>query len=264
MQSESALGNTEPIVDTSSDFIVDADGSEASCEILELNPHRLGQRQKQIDYGKNTPGYESYITKVPRERRQASHPQTPDVRQAVSKRGFDYQVKKWRRRLHGWDPKAARGQESVNDALSSQGSLGFKTPQSMRPTPERRGSWAKAAPSHTPAAQSCHKPIVSPAPLGAWSGGKSSPVFQSIQKPSPASLQVAQGSLTGGKENAVQSLKRPQAAFSPQGRPETKRPSRASWADEIVDPPPQDIYGDWDMEDMDEAVPASMSVKLEA
>lgn len=43
-----------------------ADGSEASCEILELNPHRLGQRQKQIDYGKNTPGYESYITKVPR------------------------------------------------------------------------------------------------------------------------------------------------------------------------------------------------------
>lgn len=29
-------------------------------------------------------------------------------------------------------------------------------------------------------------------------------------------LQVAQGSLTGGKENAVQSLKRPQAAFSPQ------------------------------------------------
>ena len=32
----------------------------------ETDPHRLEQRQKQIDYGKNTVGYEIYNLKVPR------------------------------------------------------------------------------------------------------------------------------------------------------------------------------------------------------
>jgi len=33
---------------------------------LEMDPSRLRQRQKQIDFGKNTRGYEMYITKVPK------------------------------------------------------------------------------------------------------------------------------------------------------------------------------------------------------
>lgn len=33
---------------------------------VEADPHRLCQRQKQIDYGKNTLGYERYTEAIPR------------------------------------------------------------------------------------------------------------------------------------------------------------------------------------------------------
>lgn len=33
---------------------------------LELDAHRLAQRQKQVDYGKNTLGYERYIQQLPK------------------------------------------------------------------------------------------------------------------------------------------------------------------------------------------------------
>lgn len=46
--------------------LADTSESGASGELEENNSHRLAQRQKQVDYGKNTAGYQAYIEKVPK------------------------------------------------------------------------------------------------------------------------------------------------------------------------------------------------------
>ncbi|KAL3665880.1 hypothetical protein V7S43_009304 [Phytophthora oleae] len=71
----------------------------------ETDPHRLAQRQKQIDYGKNTIGYDRYCAKVPRhQRRPRKHPMTPDKTMRIGKKGFDGIIRKWRQALHEYDP----------------------------------------------------------------------------------------------------------------------------------------------------------------
>lgn len=69
---------------------------------VETDEHRLAQRQKQIDYGKNTIAYDRLSKLVPRSKRTREHPMTPPIRQKSSKRSFDGQVKKWRRMLHAY------------------------------------------------------------------------------------------------------------------------------------------------------------------
>ena len=67
--------------------------------------HRLVQRQKQIDYGKNTIGYQNYIAAVPKERRERfTHPSTPDVNTPIGKRQWDGLVR--RRLSRPWSPLA--------------------------------------------------------------------------------------------------------------------------------------------------------------
>lgn len=71
----------------------------------ETDEHRLAQRQKQIDYGKNTIGYDRYCAMVPRhQRRPGKHPMTPDKTKKVGKKVFDGFVRKWRQALHKYDP----------------------------------------------------------------------------------------------------------------------------------------------------------------
>jgi len=79
----------------------------------ESDEHRLSQRQKQIDYGKNTVGYENFIKLIPKDKRLKEHPRTPDKYQVCSKRAWDGQVRKWRRQLHAYDPE---GELSDDDA----------------------------------------------------------------------------------------------------------------------------------------------------
>ena len=40
---------------------------------------KLLQRQKQIDYGKNTVGYEKYLQLVPKSKRGPTDPKTPNI-----------------------------------------------------------------------------------------------------------------------------------------------------------------------------------------
>lgn len=69
----------------------------------ETDPTRLAQRQKQIDFGKNTLAYERYARDVPRRSRTVDLPWTPDIGDPMAKRRFDGKVKQWRRDLHEWE-----------------------------------------------------------------------------------------------------------------------------------------------------------------
>ena len=84
-------------------FTQSSRGSEIRTE-TSTEDRRLQQRQKQIDYGKNTIGYKRYIKEVSKLERKHQHPETPDKHSKCSKRTWDGLVRSWRRKLHQWDP----------------------------------------------------------------------------------------------------------------------------------------------------------------
>lgn len=98
-----------------------------------MDPHRLKQRQKQVDMGLNTPGYQHYLESVPRSKRcgYKEHPRTPDIREQISKRCFDGRIKAWRRALHLWDPAVQEGQQVINEAPPPRASHSEPAPNSQ-------------------------------------------------------------------------------------------------------------------------------------
>jgi len=90
------------------------DGAKsAKDDRLETDPEILSRRQKQINFGKETPGYRRYCELVLRESRSAAHPQTPNKELKYSRRSWDMQVRLWRRALHVYDaPEDVQPDES--------------------------------------------------------------------------------------------------------------------------------------------------------
>ncbi|KAI0557704.1 Oocyte-specific histone RNA stem-loop-binding protein [Gracilaria domingensis] len=69
---------------------------------IETDSHRLSQRQKQVDYGKNTLAYDRFIAACPREQRKKGDPMTPLIRQKCSKRSFMGQVTSWKKKVYAY------------------------------------------------------------------------------------------------------------------------------------------------------------------
>jgi len=90
----------------SSDSSTTTNSSESSKRQIEYetDPVVLARRQKEIDYGKNTIGYDRYVQLVPKETRTHEHPRTPPKYIKYSRRGWDGMVRLWRKQLHAWDP----------------------------------------------------------------------------------------------------------------------------------------------------------------
>lgn len=70
---------------------------------FETDPEVLSRRQKQIDFGKNTAGYDAYRKKVPKYKREPGNPRTPPMNLKYSRRAWDGLIKVWRRKLHDFD-----------------------------------------------------------------------------------------------------------------------------------------------------------------
>eukprot|EP00596_Hydrurales_sp_CCMP1899_P010281 CAMPEP_0119035340 /NCGR_PEP_ID=MMETSP1177-20130426/2264_1 /TAXON_ID=2985 /ORGANISM="Ochromonas sp, Strain CCMP1899" /LENGTH=328 /DNA_ID=CAMNT_0006993403 /DNA_START=150 /DNA_END=1136 /DNA_ORIENTATION=+ len=90
---------------------------------IETDQHKLEMRLKQVQYGKNTIGYDNYTAAVPLNKRGynlAENPRTPDPYEIQSKRAFEGRIKVWRRGLHTWDAKEKAQGDNNENKLSNK------------------------------------------------------------------------------------------------------------------------------------------------
>jgi len=81
----------------------------------ERDSNVLKRRQKQIDYGKNTLGYQNYVETVPKRERAREQPRTPRKWVKYSRRSWDQQIRLWRISLHRYDPAPSEPNAEMMD-----------------------------------------------------------------------------------------------------------------------------------------------------
>lgn len=91
----------------------------------ETDPETLIRRQKQIDFGKNTIGYDNYRRQVPKNKRKPGEPRTPPLQQRYSRRAWDGLIKVWRKKLHDWDEET--GEKKIKTEEVKEEEEEFKT-----------------------------------------------------------------------------------------------------------------------------------------
>eukprot|EP00940_MAST-03C_sp_MAST-3C-sp2_P003618 g3618.t1 len=80
-------------------------------------------RQKQIEFGYNTKGYDNYTRCVPRRKRRGyrfDEPYTPDKTQKYSKRQWQGMIRKWRRTLHMYDNREPPPSSPAKEAEAAE------------------------------------------------------------------------------------------------------------------------------------------------
>ena len=105
LESDTEVETSSAYSDTSSTSTLLSKRSYNRREELPLitDPHKLEQRQKQLDYGKNTDGYRNYLKLWPKINRKLSMPVTPEKSIGYSHRRWLGIMTKWRKALHQWD-----------------------------------------------------------------------------------------------------------------------------------------------------------------
>ena len=118
----------------------------------EIDMKKIAQRQKQINFGKDTVGYANYTATVKRKDRGKDCPRTPDPKKKYSKRAFDGIVKVWRRLLHKYDDVDVTSAKIASTTNPGRGegagpAVGQGPPPRLTPTPHpaARAEQANAA-----------------------------------------------------------------------------------------------------------------------
>ncbi len=100
----------------------------------ETDEKKLKQRQKQIDIGKQSDSYKKYLALVPKSKRRFRgripvDPRTPDITQKCSKRGFDGQIKVWKRQIHALIEERTRAAAAAAGTGAGAGAPLLRAPQ---------------------------------------------------------------------------------------------------------------------------------------
>lgn len=94
---------------------------------IEKDERKLATRQRQIDIGKNTVGYQKYLEDIKRLDRTKEHPWTPNKYNVCSTRSWQGMMRIWRRKLHFWDPPSEIKEEKDAFFDSSINTIPFDT-----------------------------------------------------------------------------------------------------------------------------------------